>query len=67
MQTIDYMILLTLGLLAMGIGESICNRYNLLKIPARIHVSGTRGKSSVSRLIAAAYPSQPKQLEHSPE
>jgi poly-gamma-glutamate synthase PgsB/CapB len=53
MQTIDYMMLMTLGLLVMGIGESVYNRYNLLRIPARIHVSGTRGKSSVSRLIAA--------------
>lgn len=33
--------------------ESIKHRTQLRKIPIRIHVNGTRGKSSVTRLIAA--------------
>ncbi len=33
--------------------ENFLHRRNLKKIPLRIHVNGTRGKSSVTRLIAA--------------
>ncbi|MEO9595730.1 MAG: poly-gamma-glutamate synthase PgsB, partial [Rhodopirellula bahusiensis] len=33
--------------------EAYWYRRQLLKIPFRIHVNGTRGKSSVTRLIAA--------------
>jgi gamma-polyglutamate synthase len=33
--------------------EAISHRYYLSKIPIRIHVNGTRGKSSLTRLIAA--------------
>ena len=33
--------------------ESLAHRRNLRRIPIRIHVNGTRGKSSVTRLIAA--------------
>ena len=40
-------------LLAVGLAESIAHRRNLNRIPIRIHVNGTRGKSSVTRLIAA--------------
>ncbi len=40
-------------LLAAGLAESISHRRNLHRIPIRIHVNGTRGKSSVTRLIAA--------------
>lgn len=36
-----------------GLAESIVHRGRLAKIPIRIHVNGTRGKSSVTRLIAA--------------
>lgn len=36
------------------IGEWILHRRRLRRIPIRIHVNGTRGKSSVTRLIAAA-------------
>jgi poly-gamma-glutamate synthase PgsB/CapB len=47
-------LLATVGLLAAGgIIESAVHRRQLYKIPTRIHVNGTRGKSSVSRLIAA--------------
>ena len=40
-------------LLALGVAESFWHRRNLARIPIRIHVNGTRGKSSVTRLIAA--------------
>jgi poly-gamma-glutamate synthase PgsB/CapB len=43
--------LLTLLLLLGGI-EGLRHRRNLRRIPIRIHVNGTRGKSSVVRLIA---------------
>ena len=36
-----------------GLLESRAHRKNLDRIPIRIHVNGTRGKSSVARLIAA--------------
>ncbi len=39
--------------MASGLGEGIAHRRRLRRIPIRIHVNGTRGKSSVSRLIAA--------------
>jgi len=39
-------------LLALGAAEGIRHRRNLARIPIRIHVNGTRGKSSVTRLIA---------------
>ena len=38
---------------AMGAVESYVHRRRLERIPIRIHVNGTRGKSSVTRLIAA--------------
>lgn len=36
-----------------AIVEATCYRRKLARIPTRIHVNGTRGKSSVTRLIAA--------------
>ncbi len=52
------MIYATLGtllflLLAFGALEYRAHRRNLASVPIRIHVNGTRGKSSVTRLIAA--------------
>ncbi len=44
-----------LFLLILGVLEAECHRRNLLKIPVRILVNGTRGKTSVTRLIAAAF------------
>jgi gamma-polyglutamate synthase len=45
----------TTGLLVGGgVAELAAHRRNLHKIPIRIHVNGTRGKSSVARLIAAS-------------
>jgi len=40
-------------LIAMGVLELIAHRRRLTRIPIRIHVNGTRGKTSVTRLIAA--------------
>ena len=40
-------------LIAMGVLELILHRRRLTRIPIRIHVNGTRGKTSVTRLIAA--------------
>ncbi len=47
-------LLTTTGLLVgSGIVELARHRARLAKIPVRVHVAGTRGKSSVARLIAA--------------
>lgn len=45
--------LLTGALIGGGIWEAAAHRRRLQRIPIRIHVNGTRGKSSVTRLIAA--------------
>ena len=47
--------LLSLALLALGLGENFFHRRNLNRIPVRVLVNGTRGKSSVTRLIAGAF------------
>lgn len=51
-------VFLLLGLLVVlvmaGAVEYLLHRRNLLSIPVRIHINGTRGKSSVTRLTAAA-------------
>jgi poly-gamma-glutamate synthase PgsB/CapB len=46
-------IILTISLLGYGFWEYHAHQRNLKAIPIRIHVNGTRGKSSVTRLIAA--------------
>ncbi len=40
-------------LIALGVLEFAMHRRRLARIPIRIHVNGTRGKTSVTRLIAA--------------
>lgn len=53
-MTAELALLGTTGaVIAGGVWESITHRKRLEKIPIRIHVNGTRGKSSVARLIAA--------------
>ncbi len=47
------LIIATLLLIANWAIEYYRHRQNVLSIPIRIHVNGTRGKSSVTRLIAA--------------
>lgn len=47
-------LLTTIGFLAvMSLAEIVRHCRNLRRIPVRVHVNGTRGKSSVTRLIAA--------------
>ena len=43
---------LTLLLVVLGIVENHLHQKNLKRIPIRIHVNGTRGKSTTTRLIA---------------
>jgi poly-gamma-glutamate synthase PgsB/CapB len=45
--------LLTAGLAAYGVWENRTHLATLVRVPTRVHVNGTRGKSSVTRLIAA--------------
>ncbi len=44
---------LTSLIVAGSLVEGLVHRHRLRRIPVRIHVNGTRGKSSVTRLIAA--------------
>ena len=53
MMLILSMALLSAGLVVLGILEFWFHIRGLKRIPIRIHVAGTRGKSSVARLIAA--------------
>ena len=48
-----FLILATISLVIFWIIEYVRHLNNVNKIPIRIHVNGTRGKSSVTRLIAA--------------
>ncbi len=45
--------ILLLILICLGLIESYVHRLSLAKLPIRIHVNGSRGKSSVTRLIAS--------------
>ena len=47
------LIVILLTLILLGLVESKFHNNAIKKIPIRIHVNGTRGKSSVTRLIAA--------------
>lgn len=49
----EILLILSLSALGLGLWEYRIHKRNLKKIPIRIHVNGTRGKSSVARLIAA--------------
>lgn len=53
MTGIVILLCLIIVLLALGAIEYAVHSRNLAAIPVRIHVNGTRGKSSVTRLIAA--------------
>ncbi len=48
----EIIIFLFVFLVLVGFGEAYFHKRNLSRIPIRIHVNGTRGKSSVVRLIA---------------
>ena len=47
----EYLFLITLIIILFGIWEAYRLKAALSRIPVRIHVNGTRGKSSVTRLI----------------
>ena len=49
----SFLILATILLIVYWIVEYTKHLRNVKKVPIRIHVNGTRGKSSVTRLIAA--------------
>ena len=53
MVVISTLIILLLILIGLGLIESYFHRLALAQLPIRIHVNGSRGKSSVTRLIAA--------------
>lgn len=53
MLGVDLLLIVTVVLVVLGVGEYALHRRRLESIPIRIHVNGTRGKSSVTRLIAA--------------
>lgn len=53
MESLIIIAILTVGLILYGSIEFILHQKNLERIPYRIHVNGTRGKSSVTRLIGA--------------
>lgn len=46
-------VLILLVLIALGVWETARHRWYVRRIPVRVHVNGSRGKSSVARLIAA--------------
>ena len=48
----DILFIVFLVLILLGLREGLLHRRNVARIPIRIHVNGTRGKSSVVRLIA---------------
>ncbi|HUJ90651.1 MAG TPA: poly-gamma-glutamate synthase PgsB [Syntrophorhabdales bacterium] len=48
----DILLIVLVILILFGLREGLLHRRNLSRIPIRIHVNGTRGKSSVVRLIA---------------
>ena len=47
------LLFLLIALIAYGVWEYVRHQKNVNSIPIRVHVNGTRGKSSVTRLIAA--------------
>ena len=53
MSSFFILISILISLIVYGIYEYQSHQKNLQKIPIRIHVNGTRGKSSVTRLIGA--------------
>ena len=53
METLSVLAGITALLASLGGVEAYVHRRRLAQIPVRVHVNGTRGKSSVTRLIAA--------------
>jgi len=53
MTSFYLIVLVTIAVISYGVYEYIKHQKNVYAIPNRIHVNGTRGKSSVTRLIGA--------------
>lgn len=53
MLGVEVLAVATAGLVGLGVAELAHHRRGLSKIRTRVHVNGTRGKSSVTRLVAA--------------
>lgn len=53
MDPLSFLACLTAGITGLGVLESLHHKHKLKKIRHRIHVSGTRGKTSLTRLICA--------------
>lgn len=53
MLSLYIIIIITISLILYGVVEYQIHQKNLKSIPIRIHINGTRGKSSVTRLIGA--------------
>lgn len=53
MTSLSIIIVITVGLIIYGFVEYAQHQRNLKRIPIRIHINGTRGKSSVTRLVGA--------------
>ena len=52
-MVISSLLIISAILICLGILENYYHNKSLMKIPHRIHVNGARGKSSVTRLVAA--------------
>lgn len=55
MQLFEYFGIISAAIVGLGAVETFTHSAKLKKIRHRIHVSGTRGKSSVTRLIASGF------------
>lgn len=53
MAGLELLAAMTGGLVGLGALETAAHRRRLARIPTRIHINGTRGKSSVTRLVAS--------------
>jgi poly-gamma-glutamate synthase PgsB/CapB len=53
MPGLTLILVLAVLLVLLGCAEYLLHRRRLARIPVRVHVNGTRGKSSVTRLVAA--------------
>ena len=51
---VQIILILAFIVFAFGVGENFLHQRNLRRLPLRILVNGTRGKSSVTRLVAGA-------------
>jgi len=53
MYTFTLLLVLFIAVLILGMSEYFIHQKRIYSIPVRIHINGTRGKSSVTRLIGA--------------